>query len=104
MPVMRQGVSSRVISRNLPLFATFSSLIYALLQRLEVRDNPADEVTVTLIGKFSGEILLSVCRWLLMFLTVIWEEALCSLFSLKRWPSTKEIKRQKCMSGESSIS
>jgi len=57
MPVMRQGVSSRVLSRNLPLFATFSSLIYALLQRLEVRDDRADKVTVTLIGRFSGEML-----------------------------------------------
>ena len=54
---MRQGVSSRVLSRNLPLFATFSSLIYAPLQRLEVRDDCADEVMVTLTGRFSGETL-----------------------------------------------
>lgn len=46
-----------MLSRNMPLFATFSSLIYTPLQRLEVRDGHADEVVIMLIGKFSGEML-----------------------------------------------
>lgn len=30
-----------------------------------------------------------------MLLAVVWEEVLCSPFSLKRWPNTKDIEQQK---------
>lgn len=43
---------------NLPVSATFSSLISPPWQRLEGREGCADEVMVILVGIFSAETLL----------------------------------------------
>lgn len=52
MPVMRRGGSSRVLSGNLPLFATFSILICTPLQRWQGRDGRADETVAVLMRRW----------------------------------------------------
>lgn len=51
MPVMRRGGSSRVLSGNLPLFATFSIFICTPPQRWRGRDGRADEAAAVLMRR-----------------------------------------------------